>query len=77
LQQELNQLRAQFQTISVEHRDQEQQLRKEKYKHETNVEGLVRVYDEDMDKKQVKKNRILILMNNIYQINLRNFKGRT
>ena len=49
----MNQLRAQFQTIVIEHRDQEQQLRKEKWKHETNVEGLVRTYDEDMGKKQV------------------------
>ena len=72
LQQELNQLRAQFQTIAIEHRDQEQQLRKEKYKHETNVEGLVRVYDEDMGKKQV-RNRF-IFMKFIYQ--QLNIKGR-
>ena len=49
----MNQLRAQFQTIVIDHRDQEQQLRKEKWKHETNVEGLVNRYDEDMGKKQV------------------------
>lgn len=30
----------------------EQQLRKEKYKHELNVESLIARYDEDMTKKQ-------------------------
>lgn len=52
LQQELNQLRQQFQTLSLEHREQEQQLRKEKWKHETNVEGLLNKYDDDMTRKQ-------------------------
>ena len=50
---ELNQLRQQFQTLVLEHREQEQQLRKEKWKHETNVEALLHKYDEDMTKKQV------------------------
>ena len=36
----------------MEHRDQEQILRKEKWKHETNVEGLLARYDDDMTKKQ-------------------------
>lgn len=36
----------------LEHRDQENQLRKEKWKHETNVEGLLSRYDDDMIKKQ-------------------------
>ena len=53
LQTELNQLRVQFQTLVNEHRDQEHELRKEKLKHETNVEGLINRYDEDMMKKQV------------------------
>jgi hypothetical protein len=53
LQQELNQLRQQFQTLVMDHRDQEQQLRKEKLKHETNVEGLLARYDEEMTIKQV------------------------
>ena len=52
LQQELNQLRQQFTTIALEHREQEQLLRKEKLKHETNVEGIIGRYDEDMIKKQ-------------------------
>jgi hypothetical protein len=37
----------------MDHRDQEQQLRKEKLKHETNVEGLLGRYDEEMTIKQV------------------------
>ena len=52
LQQELNQLRQQFQTLVLEHREQEQQLRREKWKHETNVEGLLHKYDDDMTRKQ-------------------------
>ena len=53
LQQELNQLRQHFTNLVLEHKDQEQQLRKEKLKHETNVEGLLGRYDDDMTKKQV------------------------
>lgn len=53
LQQELNQSRQQFQTLVLEHREQEQQLRREKWKHETNVEALLNKYDDDMTKKQV------------------------
>lgn len=52
LQQELGQLRQQFQTLVLEHREQEQQLRREKWKHETNVEGLLNKYDDDMTRKQ-------------------------
>lgn len=52
LQQELNQLRQQFQSLVLEHREQEQQLRKEKWKNETNVEGILGRYDDDMTKKQ-------------------------
>lgn len=52
LQTELNQLKQQFQNLVLEHRDQEQQLRKEKWKHETNVEGILGRYDEEMTKKQ-------------------------
>jgi IQ domain-containing protein D len=48
----LNQLRQHFQTLVLEHREQEQVLRKEKLKHETNVEGLLYKYDDDMSKKQ-------------------------
>ena len=53
LQQELNQLRQHFQNLVLEHKEQEQQLRKEKWKNETNVEGLLNRYDDDMSKKQV------------------------
>jgi hypothetical protein len=53
LQQELNQLKQHFQNLVLEHRDQEQILRKEKWKNETNVEGILGRYDEDMLKKQV------------------------
>ncbi len=48
----MNQLRQHFQTLVLEHREQEQVLRKEKLKHETNVEGLLYKYDDDMSKKQ-------------------------
>ena len=48
----MNQLRQQFQNLVLEHREQEQILRKEKWKHETNVEGLLSRYDDDMTKKQ-------------------------
>lgn len=53
MQQELNQLRQQFESLVLEHREQEQQLRKEKFKHETNVESLLNRYDDEMGKKQV------------------------
>jgi hypothetical protein len=46
-------LRQHFQNLVLEHRDQEQILRKEKWKNETNVEGILGRYDEDMLKKQV------------------------
>ncbi len=58
LQQELNQLRQQFQNLVLEHRDQEQILRKEKWKNETNVEGILGRYDEDMLKKQAEFDEI-------------------
>ncbi len=51
--QDLNQLRQQFQSLVSEHRDQEQQLRKEMTKHETQVADLISRYDDDMIKKQV------------------------
>jgi len=47
-------LRQLFTTLVAEHKDQEQQLRKDKLKHETNVEGLLSRYDDEMTKKQVK-----------------------
>ena len=52
LQNELNQLRQQFQSLVLEHRDQEQILRKEKLKNEATVENLLGRYDEDMTRKQ-------------------------
>lgn len=61
LQQELNQLRQQFQTLVLEHREQEQQLRKEKWKHETNVEGLLNKYDDDMTRKQNEYDEVFAL----------------
>jgi hypothetical protein len=38
----------------MDHREQEQQLRREKWKHETTVESILSRYDEEMTKKQVK-----------------------
>lgn len=58
LQLELNQLRQQFQNLVHEHRDQEQILRKEKWKNETNVEGILGRYDDDMIKKQTEYDEI-------------------
>ncbi len=52
-QQELNQLKQQFLALVQDHREQEQQLRKEKWKHETTVEGLLNRYDNEMGTKQV------------------------
>ena len=46
-------MRQLFTTLVTEHKDQEQSLRKEKLKHETNVEGLLNRYDDEMTKKQV------------------------
>ena len=45
-------MRQQFQALVLDHREQEQQLRKEKWKHETNVETLINRYDDEMTKKQ-------------------------
>lgn len=45
-------MRQHFQTLVLEHRETEQQLRKEKLKHEANVEGLLYKYDDEMTKKQ-------------------------
>lgn len=51
-------MRQQFQGLVLEHREQENQLRKEKWKHETNVEGLLSRYDDDMIKKQTEYDEI-------------------
>lgn len=41
-----------------EHREQEILLRKEKLKHETNLEGIMSRYDDDMIKKQTEYDEI-------------------
>ncbi len=51
-------MRQQFQNLVLEHRDQEHILRKEKLKNETNVEGILGRYDEDMLKKQAEFDEI-------------------
>jgi hypothetical protein len=56
-QQELNQLKQQFLALVQDHREQEQQLRKEKWKHETTVESLLNRYDNEMGTKQVRQNK--------------------
>lgn len=48
----MNRLKQEFQNSVRDHREQEQILRKEKLKHETNVEELLSRYDADMTRKQ-------------------------
>ncbi|KAK6192225.1 hypothetical protein SNE40_003732 [Patella caerulea] len=52
LQQEINQLRTSFQTMTTEHRESEQELRKKKFKVETEVENWIQKYDQDMGERQ-------------------------
>ncbi|XP_046347833.1 dynein regulatory complex protein 10-like [Haliotis rufescens] len=52
LQQEINQLRTQLQNLTMEHRESEQELRKRKFKIETEVENWIQKYDQDMGERQ-------------------------
>ncbi|XP_041348856.1 dynein regulatory complex protein 10-like [Gigantopelta aegis] len=52
LHQEITHLRTQLHTHTVEHRDSEQELRKKKYKIETEVENWIQKYDQDMGERQ-------------------------
>lgn len=49
---EINQLRAQLQNLVTEHREEEQNLRRKKWKIETEVENWIQKYDSDMGDRQ-------------------------
>ncbi|XP_045171945.2 dynein regulatory complex protein 10-like [Mercenaria mercenaria] len=52
LQQEVTQLQTQQQNLVTEHRENEQELRKKKFKIETEVENWIQRYDQDMGERQ-------------------------
>ncbi|XP_067264324.1 dynein regulatory complex protein 10 [Chanodichthys erythropterus] len=52
LQQEANQLRAQLNNVIAANRERELELRKKKYKEETEIENLIQKYDAEMGEKQ-------------------------
>lgn len=52
LQQEVTQLQTQHQNLVTEHRENEQELRKKKFKIETEVENWISRYDQDMGERQ-------------------------
>lgn len=52
LQQEVTQLQTQQQNLVSEHRENEQELRKKKFKIETEVENWIQRYDQDMGERQ-------------------------
>lgn len=52
LQQEVAQLQTQLQSLVTEHRENEQELRKKKFKIETEVENWIQRYDQDMGERQ-------------------------
>lgn len=52
LQQELTQLRNQLSSLILEHRESEGDLRKKKFKFETEVENWIQKYDQDMGERQ-------------------------
>lgn len=52
LQNEIVQLKTQLQNLVLEHREKEQDLRRMKYKVESQVEGLIQKYDEEMNERQ-------------------------
>ncbi|XP_056116003.1 dynein regulatory complex protein 10 [Rhinichthys klamathensis goyatoka] len=58
MQQEANQLRAQFNNVISENREGELKLRKKKYKEETEIENLIQKYDAEMGEKQTELEEI-------------------
>ncbi|KAI8800637.1 hypothetical protein BJ742DRAFT_840660 [Cladochytrium replicatum] len=52
LQQEIASLRSQHEELCKKHREEEAQLRKKKFKIESEVENWIHKYDQDMDEKQ-------------------------
>jgi len=58
LQQESSQLKTQLQNLVAEHRENEQALRKKKFKMETEVENWIQKYDRDMGERQTEYEEI-------------------
>ncbi|CAM4544040.1 unnamed protein product [Leuciscus chuanchicus] len=58
MQQEANQLRAQFDNVISAHRESQLELRKKKYKVETEIENLIQKYDAEMGEKQTELEEI-------------------
>ncbi|KAL4223496.1 hypothetical protein ACF0H5_016967 [Mactra antiquata] len=52
LQQEVTQLQTQLQNLVTEHRENEQELRRKKFKYETEVENWIQRFDQDMGERQ-------------------------
>lgn len=52
LQQEITQLNTQLQSLTLENRESEQELRRKKFKIETEVENWIQKYDQDMGERQ-------------------------
>lgn len=52
LQQEYNQLQTQLQNLTMEHRENEQELRRKKFRVESQVENWIQKYDSDMNERQ-------------------------
>lgn len=52
LQQEVTQLNTQLQSLTLENRESEQELRRKKFKIETEVENWIQKYDQDMGERQ-------------------------
>jgi len=58
LTQEVSQLKTQLQNLVAEHRENEQALRKKKFKMETEVENWIQKYDRDMGERQTEYEEI-------------------
>ncbi|XP_051967287.1 dynein regulatory complex protein 10 [Xyrauchen texanus] len=63
VQEEANQLRAQFKNVIAENRERELALRKKKYKEETEIENWIQKYDAEMGEKQTELEELM----NIYE----------
>ncbi|KAK3083849.1 hypothetical protein FSP39_004080 [Pinctada imbricata] len=58
LTQELNQLKTQLQNLIMEHRENEQELRRKKFRVESQVENWIQKYDGDMNERQTEYEEI-------------------
>ena len=60
MKQEIESLQAQLEEITNKNREEEAQLRKKKYKIESEVENWIHKYDQDMDEKQAELEDITV-----------------